>query len=149
MALQLPIVLTASPSESSIQDGSVPTRIIQQSISLSARPALQLDTNSERRIIEPGTSSRSARLTFIDGALPYERRLRHPLMILIEQDDEEVLVSEPEFQMHAGGTTEAAAVAAFRAIISGYLDVLASREQTLGDAARDHLAYLRSIISPT
>lgn len=70
-------------------------------------------------------------------------------MILIEQDGEEILVSEPEFQMHAGGTTEAEAVAAFRAIVSGYLDVLASREQTLGDAAREHLAYLRSIIGPT
>lgn len=84
----------------------------------------------------------------IEGALPYGRRLRRPMPIVIEQDDDEILVSEPTFQMHAGGATEAQAIDAFRQIISGYIDVLESKESRLGESTRDQLAYLRSFIVP-
>jgi hypothetical protein len=60
----------------------------------------------------PGVSIDSGQST-IDGALPYGRRLRRPLPIVVEQDDDEILVSEPVFQMHAGGATEAQALDAF------------------------------------
>jgi hypothetical protein len=68
--------------------------------------------------------------------------------VLVEDDDGEVLVSEPHFNMHAGGPTEEAAVEAFKRILSGYVDVLEAREGTLGGAAQDQLAYLRSVIAP-
>jgi hypothetical protein len=95
----------------------------------------------------PGVSIDSGQIT-IDGALPYGRRLRRPMPIVVEQDDDEILVSEPAFQMHAGGATEAQALDAFRRIISGYIDVLESKESRLGEAARDQSAYLRSFIGP-
>jgi hypothetical protein len=84
----------------------------------------------------------------IDGALPKGRRLAHPLTVLIEHDDEEVVVSEPHFHIHASASTEAEAIAAFRRVFSGYLDVLASQEESLGAHLRDQLQYLRSAIRP-
>ncbi|MGH2387020.1 MAG: hypothetical protein ACRDIE_02360 [Chloroflexota bacterium] len=80
--------------------------------------------------------------------MPYGRRLRRPMPIVIEQDDDEVLVSEPAFHMRAGGATEARAIDAFRRIISGCIDVLESKESRLGESTRDQLAYLRSFIAP-
>lgn len=82
----------------------------------------------------------------IDGSLPKGRWLAHPLTVLIEYDDGEVVVSEPHFHMHASAPTEAEAIAAFRRIFSGYLDVLASREEKLGTQLREQLEYLRSAI---
>jgi hypothetical protein len=84
----------------------------------------------------------------IDGALPNGRWLTHPLTVLIEYDDEEVVVSEPHFHIHASAATEAEAIAAFRRVFSGYLDVLASQEESLGAHLRDQLQYLRSAIRP-
>lgn len=86
----------------------------------------------------------SARI--IDGPLSEGRRLAHPLKVLLEYDDGEVVVSEPHFHIHASGPTEAEAIAAFRRIFSGYLDVLSSREETLSVHLRDQLQYLRSSI---
>jgi hypothetical protein len=82
----------------------------------------------------------------IDGPLPKGRWLAHPLTVLIEYDDGEVVVSEPHFHMHAAAPTEAEAIAAFRRVFSGYLDVLASREEKLGTQLREQLQYLRSAI---
>lgn len=82
----------------------------------------------------------------LDGALPEGRRLAHPLTVLIEYDDEEVVVSEPRFHMQASGSTEVEAIAAFRRIFSGYLDVLTSREEKLGAHLHAQLQYLRSAI---
>jgi len=48
--------------------------------------------------------------------------------------------------MHASAPTEAEAIAAFRRIFSGYLDILASQEETLGARMREQLQYLRSTI---
>ena len=82
----------------------------------------------------------------IDGPLPNGRSLAHPLTVLVEYDDGEVVVSEPHFHMHAAAPTEAEAIDAFRRMFSGYLDVLASREEKLGTQLREQLQYLRSAI---
>jgi len=86
-------------------------------------------------------------ITTIEGSLPGGKRLVHPITIVIEFDEEEVVVSEPEFHMHASAPTEKEALDAFRRIFSGYLDLLASREKTLGPQLRDQLNYLRSVIA--
>lgn len=83
----------------------------------------------------------------ISGRLPEGRRLTHPITVVIEYDDEEVIVTEPRFHMHASGPTKEEALAAFRRIFSGYLDVLTRREKTLGPPLRDQLHYLRSVIA--
>jgi len=89
---------------------------------------------------------REPRFSIIDGPLPNGRRFAYPLSILIEYDDDEVIVSEPRFHMHASAPTEAEAIAAFRRIFSGYLDILASQEEMLGARMREQLQYLRSTI---
>jgi len=84
-------------------------------------------------------------ITTIEGALPGGRRLREPIVIVIEYDGEFV-VSEPNFSMHASAATESEAINAFRRIFSGYLDVLTDLEKKLGPPLYDQLNYLRSII---
>ena len=74
------------------------------------------------------------------------RRLYRPLTVAIEYDEEEVVVSEPRFHIHASASTEAEALASFRRIFSGYLDVLSTREEKLDPYLREQLAYLRSYI---
>lgn len=91
--------------------------------------------------------SRPPHFRTIIGALPGGRRLVHPLNVMIEYDDEEVVVSEPRFHMHASAPTEAEALIAFRRILSGYLDSLTRREKTLGPPLWDQLNYLRSLIT--
>ncbi len=82
----------------------------------------------------------------LSGHLPGGRQLAHSITVIIEHDDDEVIVTEPRFHMHASGTTDAEALAAFRRIFSGYLDMLTRREKTLGPPLRDQLNYLRSVI---
>ncbi len=82
----------------------------------------------------------------IDGPLPEGRQLTHPLVVLVEDDDGEVLVSEPHFHMHASGATLPEAIEAFKRIFSGYLDVLSEDEERLGDHLGKQLQYLRSAI---
>ncbi|HVC79685.1 MAG TPA: hypothetical protein VNL35_04185 [Chloroflexota bacterium] len=101
-----------------------------------------------RAVIDRTPSREPARLIEIDGTLPYGRRLCRPMPVVIEWDDREILVSEPNFQMHAGGATVDEAIAAFRRIISGYVDVLEGEESQLGEGAAAQLAYLRSFIVP-
>src|SRR6266851_6835345 len=85
-------------------------------------------------------------ITNIEGPLPGGRRLIHPITIVIEFDDEEVVVSERRFHMHASAPTETEALNAFRRILSGYLDSLTRREKTLGQPLLEQLNYLRSVI---
>lgn len=82
----------------------------------------------------------------IDGPLPTGRWLTHPLVVQVEEDDGEVLVTEHQFYMHATGPTVAEAIEAFKRIFSGYLDILSSDEETLSPYLRDQLEYLRSAI---
>lgn len=83
----------------------------------------------------------------ISGLLPGGRRFTRPLTVVIEYDDEEVVVSEPRYYMHASGPTKEEALTAFRRIFSNYLDLLAKREKTLGPPLRDQLSYLRDVIT--
>lgn len=92
------------------------------------------------------TAYRPPATRVIDGSLPGGRYLAYPLMVLIEYDDGEVVVHEPQFHMHASAPTEAEAIAAFRRIFSGYLDVLGAEEATLSEYLHDQLEYLRSAI---
>jgi hypothetical protein len=46
------------------------------------------------------------------GSLAGNRQLAKPLTVSIEYDDGEIIVSEPDFHMHASGPTEADAIAA-------------------------------------
>ncbi|MHB8598686.1 MAG: hypothetical protein ACYDER_17955 [Ktedonobacteraceae bacterium] len=82
----------------------------------------------------------------IAGALPDGRWLASPLTVVIEYDEEEVVVSEPRFHMHASASTEAEALSSFRRIFSGFLDVLSAREEKLDPYLHEQLAYLRSYI---
>jgi hypothetical protein len=84
------------------------------------------------------------------GPLAYGRQLISPLSVVVEYDDEteEYIVSEPCFHMHASASTEAEAIASFRRVFSGYLDVLAAQEEKLGPHLREQLQYLRSYIKP-
>ena len=109
-------------------------------------------TDSNVRFLADSSSTfqpprqRQTVITNIDGPLPGGRHLVHPITVVIEFDDGEVVVSEPEFHMHASAPTENEALNAFRRILSGYLDSLARREKTLGPQLRDQLNYLRSVI---
>ncbi len=82
----------------------------------------------------------------LEGTLPGGKRLMHPLSVLIEHDDGEVIASESTFHMHASGATEEAALDAFRQTLIAHLDVLADSEETLGPHLRNQLRYLRSAI---
>lgn len=82
----------------------------------------------------------------IEGTLPGGKRLAHPITVAVEYDDEEVVVSEPLFHIHAAAPTEIEALNAFKRILAGYLDSLTRREKTLGPQLRDQLNYLRSVI---
>ena len=104
---------------------------------------------AEREEPPPGNITppdRPPTICCIQGSLPKGRSLAEPLTVLVEYDDDEVVVSEPRFHIHASASTEAEAIAAFRRIFSGYLDILASQEETLGAHLRDQLQYLRSAI---
>jgi hypothetical protein len=74
------------------------------------------------------------------------RQLIHPVVVWVEYDDGEFLVTEPHFYMHASGPPVPEAIEAFKRIFSGYLDVLSSDEATLGEFLCDQLEYLRSVI---
>lgn len=82
----------------------------------------------------------------IDGALPEGRWLTHPIIVQIEDDEGEILVSENAFHIHASGETVLEAIISFKRIFSGYLDVLSEDEETLGTYLREQLQYLRSVI---
>lgn len=104
------------------------------------------DTFARIPLLAITTTYNPPTVRIIDGFLSEGRRLARPLNVLIDYDEEEVVVSEPRFHIHASAPTEAEAVAAFRRIFSGYLDILASREETLSTYLREQLHYLRSII---
>ena len=82
----------------------------------------------------------------IDGPLTEGKQLTFPIVVQIEHDDGEILVSENHFHIHASGATISEAIAAFKRVLSGYLDVLTEEEESLGSYLREQLAYLRSAI---
>jgi len=82
----------------------------------------------------------------ITGPLPGGRYLTRPLNIKIAYDDEEVIVSEPYFHIHATGTTLGTTLAEFRRILTEELDDLTADEEELGPRLQAELRYLRNLI---
>ncbi len=82
----------------------------------------------------------------ITGSLPDGRFLTRPLEVKIAYDDEEVVVSEPHFHIHAVGTTVAEALSEFKYTLSEELDELTADEKELGTRLQAELHYLRNLI---
>ena len=82
----------------------------------------------------------------IDGPLPGGRWLARPLVVQVEEDDGEFLVSEPHFYIHASGPTVSEAIAEFKRVFSDELTALISDEEKLGPRLRAQLQYLRNAI---
>lgn len=82
----------------------------------------------------------------IAGPLPGGKQLTRPLKVTIAYDDGEVVVSEPDFHIHAVGATRLEALKEFRRILSEELDDLTSDEEELGPRLQRELQYLRDLI---
>ncbi len=82
----------------------------------------------------------------ITGSLPGGKQLTRPLKVMIAYDDGEVVVSEPQFHIHAVGTTQAEALGEFKRILSEELDDLTADEKELAPRLQLELRYLRSLI---
>lgn len=74
------------------------------------------------------------------------RRLSHPIIVKIEDDDGEFVVSELKYHIHGVGPTIQEAIEAFKRIFSGYLDILSEEEDNLSPYMYEQLEYLRSAI---
>jgi len=82
----------------------------------------------------------------IAGLLPGRRWLTYPIVVKIEDDDGEYVVTELKYHMHGEGSTIPEAIEAFRRIFSGYLDLLSEEEDNLSSYLYEQLEYLRSAI---
>jgi hypothetical protein len=82
----------------------------------------------------------------IGGQLSEKRWLTHPIVVKIEDDDGEFVVSELKYHVHGEGSTIPEAITAFKRIFSGYLDILLEEEDNLSSYMNEQLEYLRSAI---
>jgi hypothetical protein len=82
----------------------------------------------------------------IAGSLPGRRWLAYPIVVKIEDDDGEYVVTELKYHMHGEGSTIQEAIEAFRRIFSGYLDIFSEEEDNLSSYLHEQLEYLRSAI---
>ncbi len=82
----------------------------------------------------------------IDGILPKGMRFSHPLVVQIEDEDGEILVSEPRFYIHASASTVPDAIVEFKRVLVDELEALTSDEKKLASRLRGQLHYLRTII---
>ena len=82
----------------------------------------------------------------LTGQLAKGRYLSRPILIKIEEDDGEFIVSEFKYYIHGEGSTVPGAIEAFKRIFSGYLDVLSEEENNLSSYMYEQLEYLRSTI---
>ena len=109
-------------------------------------------SNEQYTKLSPASSASTpynpSNLTFtaIDSSLPGGKWLIYPLVVQIQREDGEVLVSEPHFYMHAVGPTVAEAIAEFKRILVDELQQLEYDEKRLGPRLKKQLQYLRSII---
>lgn len=94
----------------------------------------------EPPVPEPLTSLR------ITGSLPGGKMLNRPLDVKIAYDEDEVIVSEPRFHIHAAGATLTEVVAEFRRVLSEELEELTADEDELGSRLQAELRYLRDLI---
>jgi len=99
-----------------------------------------------RNITFPMDRYRPPTKQIIDGPLPKGKWLAHPLLVQIENDDGEVLVSEPHFYMHAAAPSVPEAIAAFKRVLVDELEILTSDEAKLGPRLLAQLHYLRNAI---
>jgi len=90
--------------------------------------------------------TRPTNFLFIAGSLPGRRWLTYPIVVKIEDDGGEYVVTEPKYHMHGEGSTISEAIEAFRRIFSGYLDILSEEEDNLSSYLHKQLEYLRSAI---
>jgi hypothetical protein len=82
----------------------------------------------------------------IAGQLSAGRWFRHPVIVKIEDDDGEFVVSELKYHIHGEGPTISEAIEAFKRIFSEYLDMLSEEEDNLSSYMHEQLEYLRSAI---
>ena len=82
----------------------------------------------------------------IAGSLLGRRWLTYPIIVKIEDDDGEYVVTELKYHMHGEGSTIPEAIEAFRRIFSGYLDILSEEEDNLSSYLHEQLEYLRNAI---
>ena len=82
----------------------------------------------------------------IDGILPGGKRFAHPLVVQIEDDNGEILVSEPRFYIHASAFTIQDAILEFKRVLIDELEALTADEEKLSPRLRAQLHYLRTII---
>jgi hypothetical protein len=116
------------------------------SASSAAAPKLHFSVLPNAKIaFEPSIFSPLTSLK-ITGPLPGGRQLTRSLDVVIAYDDDEVIVSEPRFHIHAVGTTRVEALKEFRRILSEELDELTADEEELGPRLQLELQYLRDLI---
>lgn len=82
----------------------------------------------------------------LTGQLIEGRYLSYPIMVKIEEDEGEFIVSELKYCIHGEGATVAEAIETFKRIFSGHLDVLSEEEDNLSSYMYEQLEYLRSAI---
>ncbi len=90
--------------------------------------------------------TRPAIFITIAGSLPDRRWLTYPIVVKIEDDDGEYVVTELKYHIHGEGSTIPEAIEAFRRIFSEYLDLLSDEEDNLSSYLYEQLEYLRSAI---
>ena len=82
----------------------------------------------------------------IGGSLPDGRELTHSIVIRVEHDDGEILVSETKYALHASASTLPAAITEFKRVLAEELDLLSADEEQLGPRLQAQLHYLRTLI---
>lgn len=97
-------------------------------------------------VIDEGESGKGSIIYDLQGKLINSRWLRQPLKVVIDADENEFVISEPQTHIHAAGETIAEAESEFRRIFAGYLDILSQQEDKLSLKLRKQLNYLRSLI---
>ena len=90
--------------------------------------------------------TRPAIFLTIIGSLPGRRWFTHPIVVKVQDDDGEYVVTELKYHMQGEGSTISEAIEAFRRIFSGYLDLLSEEEDNLSSYLHEQLEYLRSAI---
>jgi hypothetical protein len=78
--------------------------------------------SGSKRMLDFEEGLEDSLVTFVlqlSGDLPYNRRLRHSVLLTVVFDPEEVVIADHRFHMHAATPTFAEAELAFRRMLSG------------------------------
>lgn len=76
--------------------------------------------------------------------------LRHPLLVTIEDYDEEVVASIPEFDLYANGVSDAVALMNLKSeIVSTYQRLIELGPDRLGPLARQCLDAMKQVVEPS